>query len=1338
MPVAALSDFSSRTMAVSLVPPEARRIGPGETLQRLRFHRGRSLTAAALLLEGMNHEARFGLTCRALNDGIVDGFQIALADQAASPGRLTLSAGFAIGPSGQDLSLGRPVQVDLAALPRRSATDPNTVPPTTSGVGVLVIEPVSGEETRFVADADRTAAFRRTAQLDPGAAPYQDARIVDGIRLTLVMLAPLAVLAMPEGANRAAHLLAEAEAAGAPLASYARTGVALALMGIAPDGRIAWISRHAAARRGGGAPQPFSRSAAGSAMPPRLRQAQVDALLEALNRRLTANPPQPVDAATFRHLPPAGVVPAPGGLRPLLFPPAWRQSAAPIPLSQLDAVFDEAAALAPFDLLAGADEVRWYVPVPDHLFEPDLLIPPVVAQAFHDAVAKFRTDLALAKARRDALRGQAAGVEGLIDSDTIPAYPSPDPDEVAGEPGASEDIAEIRDYAGEASEVFDKWRDTILPGLLTAGQHDMLETGGPAGTRRGLVPLIDGLNPALNEADDFIDFGFTRVQADIYRLRQTLLDNEEATKLATFPVLAGIAKGTNALATSRGLLEHFKSQKASGRERTDDGEGGGGTVPTRRSLMSTTEEWSLSKGFLTGTTLHLMTDAVMISDSKSKGSRDVTAAAGTAAGRPKGSFSMTVGGNALAAAAGGKTPATLQLNAGAKQTFEMAYRDIFNKGRSTAADEIALAGASETRAGVVYASAIPGAFQDLRTITIASRLETPAAVAARTSALRVKSDAFATLDRIAISAEGVTAPIVSLDADLAILTRGAYESLINAMNAAGVDGEAIGALKQAPVEQGPEAQTQDETPYLVRFGGLPERYRKTLEPWLDAMRRNTSPVGWDRLSALTLARELDPDPTGTTDEGAYLASAVAILEGVVAVYRATEARVAVLRAFLQTTAETLVRLTEIAVAWREALAEAERGLAEARQDLRAATALLAEEEDRIAALDTRRRAIVAENVRIMAFARPRHLKPHGAGTTSGRTLAGVYEDPLPAALAQKARLPEDLARMMEVLRDVPVGWFAAVERLMAGYKAPKALDAAFHWAANAASIRINAATTRLIGQSLGKAPPAKAAQAGKRSRAMETAGRIAGTYTEISRKLLITKVGIDLGQIDRQGWAEKRARAEEELSLTDILEGGRETEGAKAALAELDGIERVVSALFAELRRAPVEVRLLWADRLSIYDGDPRLADIATLPGWFSLAPEARHAVGGLHGWLFRRMRPGRAEAEALMSDIVQVALLLAANAETDEIVASRVAAEKTVAPGETVELLLDRGTPMIGAPVWFGPTGAGGIRGFVKDVLQDRARVEIAAAPSPRVTIRTDMQVFVDTRRIGVGGYGR
>ncbi|NJN83784.1 MAG: hypothetical protein HC802_16920 [Caldilineaceae bacterium] len=75
--------------------------------------------------------------------------------------------------------------------------------------------------------------------------------------------------------------------------------------------------------------------------------------------------------------------------------------------------------------------------------------------------------------------------------------------------------------------------------------------------------FVDFLDGKVRSANDTIDLSFLRVQTDIYRLRQQVLGADEATRLATSPVLAAIAKGESAYATRKDLQSFVAGLKES-------------------------------------------------------------------------------------------------------------------------------------------------------------------------------------------------------------------------------------------------------------------------------------------------------------------------------------------------------------------------------------------------------------------------------------------------------------------------------------------------------------------------------------------------------------------------------------------------------------------------------------------------------------------------------------------------------------------------------------------------------------------------------------------------------
>jgi hypothetical protein len=83
---------------------------------------------------------------------------------------------------------------------------------------------------------------------------------------------------------------------------------------------------------------------------------------------------------------------------------------------------------------------------------------------------------------------------------------------------------------------------------------------------RGLAPFAEYLRGRLDRADDLIDYGFLKIQTDIYRLRHVMLGSE-ANRLVVSPALASIAQAETAVATQAQLADYvakIKTEVANG------------------------------------------------------------------------------------------------------------------------------------------------------------------------------------------------------------------------------------------------------------------------------------------------------------------------------------------------------------------------------------------------------------------------------------------------------------------------------------------------------------------------------------------------------------------------------------------------------------------------------------------------------------------------------------------------------------------------------------------------------------------------------------------------------
>ncbi|MBU4295131.1 MAG: hypothetical protein L6365_05640 [Desulfobulbaceae bacterium] len=81
----------------------------------------------------------------------------------------------------------------------------------------------------------------------------------------------------------------------------------------------------------------------------------------------------------------------------------------------------------------------------------------------------------------------------------------------------------------------------------------------------GLEDFIDWLEASIKKTNLNIDFGYLRLRTEIYRVRQFVLGNVEATKLATSPILAEFAQGETATATKKDIADFMmKLQESAG------------------------------------------------------------------------------------------------------------------------------------------------------------------------------------------------------------------------------------------------------------------------------------------------------------------------------------------------------------------------------------------------------------------------------------------------------------------------------------------------------------------------------------------------------------------------------------------------------------------------------------------------------------------------------------------------------------------------------------------------------------------------------------------------------
>lgn len=546
--------------------------------RRLNVFPGRTLTDRGLAAEHAHRSGHLATRGRLLSPGVIAGLE---ADLSPDRARVHLGPGIAMSCTGEDVSVPRPLAAAVDQLALYMPADGTLLPPdaplgdrpvllggTLAEVGlpgvdlprafILLVQPVVAE----LSELDP----RDPCEVDPDAAAFADWQLVDGARLALFPWPWDDVLPAPELSETWRSLLAhrvfdeeQALPAGQRL-PWEPLGVALGLMAFADGqvGQAAFLDRHAVRRAGGriGAGRPLVAGAGD----PALWQARLQQFLEHLGAYALGDLVGETPLRPFERVPPVGLLPREAldlaSRSTTFFPGHFDIDTAPVPMSQVEAVLEDMAGLAPIAMSTDAlvpASVRILLPVPDERFEPALLDHEEIDPEIEAGVAEatLRRNELLAR-RRDVRARYTALVDGLDGSAVT--FPSPDPEEI--EPI---DEGSLPPVSGEPEDDF----GTVIGGdgnVLVQVVEDLLailpDGADEAIAADGVEGVIKILASSIRQVEDRINLGFVRVQSDTYRLRQFVLDRGDATRLATSPVLATIAQQDSA-ATYRQELGRF-------------------------------------------------------------------------------------------------------------------------------------------------------------------------------------------------------------------------------------------------------------------------------------------------------------------------------------------------------------------------------------------------------------------------------------------------------------------------------------------------------------------------------------------------------------------------------------------------------------------------------------------------------------------------------------------------------------------------------------------------------------------------------------------------------------
>lgn len=1249
---------------------------------RLNLFTGRALTESALDAEQANHSGLLATTGQMVSPGVVSGLYAMLDVSGAEPG-CYVQAGYGITADGEDVTLATAMRAPLSSIATavgpamltevdgegnvvKTKTFLDFTKETTSKAfaGVLLLQPVILRAVGTPDGATNSSLITDSCQTDPDQYAFEDWQLVDGCRLVFYAW-PQDFLALPDAGpdwrSRVAYAIYEREAgmAAGELFPWEKFGVPLAAIGFDASWKPAFIDRWAVVRTGGfprrrsTTPDPLDIHIANgnfiNAYNPFLAEARIHQFAEQWNE---TKPKALTDQ--FSILPAIGALPSTvvnlhQGTQQI-FPLHYRVNAYPIHAEELDSIIIESAELAPFDLSV-PDSVDLLVPLPDSVYDPQLLVHEVVSPEFQaevdartqgrDEELRHRRDLQL-KANSllkpmglPAVDLDTNGFDPDVSDDEKEAfnsaYTAPDNEAFAtaaydqqsmdaikqnNDPAVGDEIVKLIEsfgiklsdqqtlgaqdittliqtaYASPYTVDLDTGLKDSSGKEVTKKLHLIADTDWQTLSQHGLDQFIQALQHKVDQANDLVDLAFLRTQTDIYRQRQNILSNTDATRLATSPILAQIAQGTTANATKQELQKFLDDAKTQAKPPTPAGTPAPPKpVPAAFTfaapqLMPIFSLGGLSKSIgakvavpppppahvVAPPPAHVVAKPAAKPTLQKLGAVHVVAPVkAPVVVRPATPVKAPTPVHVATPA-----PAVSFVPAPPTLRFLGSAGGLIPSVRPTTAQT----SKGPTATDVRQDSPIIGAQLNFRTVSIAQRLQVPASQEALF---------FAAANRMEIT------------------------DLLNDLEI-----------------------TLDDLPLIIDAEDQPPD--PNVDPTIHTETRRLGDLKDNTMRSSLTARMLTPVVKADPDQAHVFSVGVRVMEQHTALLRAVEARIQLYQNFISFAKSIEQNIQAAITSLDNTLKQVEDQLTQARHDLAFTEALLVEETDRVNKLNAQRAQVIDQYVKYVVFCRTTSVDA-SIDLPTRPLYPSIIANPVPACLSSTVSTPPELHDMVSLLREAPVAWIPSMVTLVDQFDRPYLLQQL------AGTIRDRA----LLQQS--SAPLTSYAQ--------YQTGALPATMTTVFTRQQNVMAGyrgaraqFQPAVLETETWLTQHSYVVSIASIGDLLESHYASPTVTRATAKLfQQIDGVAGCLYQRVSALDPVFRLRWAEVLADATMHTDLHDLSVLPTWPSVDYVQRREMQSYVDWLFAQLEPSIAEAGGFMSDLVRVCILLASHAPVDEII---------------------------------------------------------------------------------------
>jgi len=1242
-----------------------------EWYRRPHLFTGRALTADTLVSNTKHHLRHLQLAGRHVSRGVIQGltlshYQRQFTDQEGANRTeqwLRLSAGQGITPWGEDVTLPETSDIFMNNV---AVWESENAP---QSAGIFLLQPLEILD-EIVSDTENQC------QWDENQDPFDDEQIVDGCRLVFMpwptgLLGPIPQVEDQQFRNRLVYRIFDYEQAhpDTPF-PWEQVGVPLGLAYITEDtGQIMFIDQQAVVRQGGA---PLStRSLLTLNGTPFLWESRIQQFVGHLADIRQTTDELPPAHTLFETLPPVGVLPKQAlnfdDMRSDFFPSQFIIEASPIPEEQLEVAMNASAGLAPFDLNM-PEKIKLLVPVPQTVYQPDLLKKETQDPIFLETLRKLIREIRQRIANRTWLRDMADRVIGGIDKTQIPEF-GEDTDAIPDEavfpvsPDHDDTLTEFGSTAVSAVSNLRTWIRENAPGVPASVLNPLVPTNDdPPGFRdefKGLENFIAGLKKNITKTEDLLNSGYVKSETEMYRLRRLLKGNIKASRMATSPAMASIVGDQKSIPTLDDVEQYFNS-----------------AITTEEALDITPEE--LAPKALSGSTENEKIDNALAIIKKRESGQDISTDELMTATRTLASVTASRYGDA------NKTIAMLAESQKRTGTIYSAKKDLY----------YATAATPEVVFKYKQPVIIPQKMA-VRDKSVIERVYESPAMEVKSNAVNTKSAIFDLLAQVPLE---IDEKVSVTDSKTAIIARSQYDAYIKGLTEAEqviLDNRSRLSEDFASIHVVP--LTDDEKKYLAdqEPAVSPERLETYFSNLAANNKKNMRSVKDPLLSKNIREGIFDPDPADG-DEANYFSTGVTALEHGLNAMRLIEKRLKDYKKALNQCGSVLLNLQTNARLWKDKLGEIDDKLVVLRHDALVTRSLYEEEKTRLTTVNEQRRTILDTYVTSLVFVRPRLVDPRL--DVPSIPLTAEYVNPVPACLARDYEAVGELDDMLDVFREIPIAWLTKAKGLVRRVNTvPGVAELMTHAAAR---------TARIVAQTPAQTVSHKVYNTHAFGQA---AWKIIAANQQVKQAAAKKKAGLNTVKLNTMTWLDLVRQAENKVSLADLIEKGRGfSKLARRAATVMENLEDVAVCLYHLMDGMEPVVKLQWANLISIYDKPLDLRHMETLPSFDKIDLVLRKDLQNMVDWLFSQVDTDIAQARQTMNDLVRVCILLAGHAPVSTIIKGYVNEPSAGKVGDVIDVAVNQGIVKIGMTATVMTQQSFVVQGVVADVGAGAARIKV------------------------------